>query len=80
MKKKSKLLWVVDYFAPWCGPCQQLASEWTSVAKSLRALNFVKIAKINCEAESNLCRTQGIQSYPTIRLYPTGDEGINTVA
>ncbi|XP_051160917.1 dnaJ homolog subfamily C member 10-like [Leptopilina boulardi] len=80
VKKKSKLLWVVDYFAPWCGPCQQLASEWTSVAKALRQLNFVKIAKINCDIESNLCRTQGIQSYPTIRLYPTESEGINTIA
>ena len=70
----------MDYFAPWCGPCQQLAPEWTAVAKALRPLSFIKIANIDCEAESALCRSQGIQSYPTIRLYPSGSEGLNTVA
>lgn len=79
-RKRSGSLWVVDYFAPWCGPCQQLAPEWTAVAKVLHLLPNVKIASVDCEANGDLCRSQGVRSYPTIRLYPLGSEGLNQVA
>ncbi|XP_043277162.1 dnaJ homolog subfamily C member 10-like [Venturia canescens] len=79
-KKKSKVLWAVDYFAPWCGPCQQLAPEWSAVAKLFKLLPNVKIASVDCEAQSSLCSSQGIRSYPTIRLYPFGSEGLSQVA
>lgn len=79
-KKKAKVLWAVDYFAPWCGPCQQLAPEWTAVAKIFRSLPNIKIASVDCETESSLCGSQGVRSYPTIRLYPFGSEGLSKVA
>lgn len=80
LKKKSKELWIVDYFASWCGPCQMLAPQWTLVAKALKLLPFVKVASLDCEAEGDLCRSQAVRSYPTIRLYPIGSEGLNSVA
>ncbi|KAJ8674390.1 hypothetical protein QAD02_005652 [Eretmocerus hayati] len=79
-KKRSKHLWVVDYFAPWCGPCQQLAPEWSAVAKALKPLSNVKIASVNCETERQICQEQNIRSYPTIRLYPIGSDGLNSVS
>lgn len=79
-KKTSDVLWIIDYFAPWCGPCQQLAPEWTAVAKALKDLTFLKVASIDCQEESALCGAQGVRSYPTIRLYPQGSEGLSTVA
>lgn len=79
-KKKAKHLWVVDYFAPWCGPCQQLAPEWTKVAKTLNVLKNVKIASVNCDEQKSICKDQSVRSYPTIRLYPMGSEGLNSVA
>lgn len=79
-KKKSKVMWIVDYFASWCAPCQRLASEWIAVAKSLSSLPFVNVASVDCEAEASLCASQGIRSYPTIRMYPLGSEGLNTIA
>ncbi|XP_014477755.1 PREDICTED: dnaJ homolog subfamily C member 10-like isoform X2 [Dinoponera quadriceps] len=79
-KKKSKVMWIVDYFAPWCGPCQRLAPEWIIVAKSLSDLSFINVASVNCEVEASLCASQGVRSYPNIRLYPIGSEGLNTVA
>ncbi len=32
-RKSTDELWLVDYYAPWCGPCQQLAPEWRRLAK-----------------------------------------------
>ncbi|KAL6256379.1 hypothetical protein P5V15_012493 [Pogonomyrmex californicus] len=78
--KTSKVMWIVDYFVSWCGPCQKLAPEWITVAKSLNNLSFVKVASVNCETEASLCQSQGVRSYPNIRLYPLGSEGLSTVA
>jgi len=73
-------MWIVDYFAPWCGPCQKLAPEWIVVAKTLNNLSFVNVANIDCKAESSLCASQDVRSYPNIRMYPLGSEGLSTVA
>lgn len=40
----------------------------------------VFIGEVNCEEESELCRQQGVRSYPSIRLYPLQSNGLNTVA
>ena len=31
--KSEEEMWLVDFYAPWCGPCQQLAPEWRKLAK-----------------------------------------------
>lgn len=40
----------------------------------------VYIAQVDCTVERALCANQGIRSYPTIRLYPMGSHGLNSVA
>ncbi|KAK2584979.1 hypothetical protein KPH14_008510 [Odynerus spinipes] len=76
-EEKGKILWIVDYFVGWCRPCQKLAPEWTAVAKILHTLPFVKVGNIDCEIENDLCRSQGVESYPTIRLYPKERKHLN---
>lgn len=66
-------LWLVDFFAPWCGPCQQLAPEWRRVAKKLNGTAHV--GSVDCVENSGLCNSQSITGYPTIRAYPIGRTG-----
>lgn len=80
MNKPANELWLVDYFASWCGPCQKLANHWRTLAKEVSHLEQVFVAHVDCVAEPEICTGQNIRSYPTIRLYPLGSEGLNTVA
>ncbi|XP_054287218.1 dnaJ homolog subfamily C member 10-like [Macrosteles quadrilineatus] len=79
-RKTPDSVWLVDFFMPWCGPCQQLGPQWRKLAKMVSDMANVFVGEVNCEEETDLCRQQGVHSYPTIRLYPTGSTGFNTVA
>nr|XP_016490793.1 PREDICTED: protein disulfide isomerase-like 2-3 [Nicotiana tabacum] len=46
---KSKDLWIVEFFAPWCGHCKKLAPEWKKAAKNLEGK--VKLGHVDCDAE-----------------------------
>lgn len=54
----------------------QLAPEWTRMAKLLEKRPEVHVAKVDCVAEPELCRDQAVRSYPTLRMYPIGSNGI----
>lgn len=79
-RKPETELWIVDFFAPWCAPCQRLATEWRSLAKQMVEFEDIKVAQVDCVADANLCNAQNVHSYPTIRLYPLGSKGLSTVA
>jgi DnaJ family protein C protein 10 len=78
--KSPDELWIVDFFASWCGPCQQLAPEWRKLAKMVSSMSNIHVGAVDCEVEISLCRQQGVRSYPTIRLYPLGGRGLSTIA
>ncbi|XP_014248269.1 dnaJ homolog subfamily C member 10-like [Cimex lectularius] len=78
-KKKINELWVVDFYMPWCGPCQQMEPQYRKLAKMMSDIKNVKISKVNCEEEQALCTRQRVQHYPHIRLYPMHSEGMLTV-
>lgn len=71
--KDADKIWVVDFFAPWCGPCRQLSPEWRKLAKMMRkGSQNVFVAQVDCQTHSGLCQREGVSSYPSIRLYPIG--------
>jgi DnaJ family protein C protein 10 len=70
--KSPQEIWLVDFYAPWCGPCQQLSPEWRRLAKMVKDMVDVKVAQVDCQAHRTLCQQENVQSYPTIRLYPQG--------
>jgi DnaJ family protein C protein 10 len=71
--KNSSEMWLVDFFMPWCFPCQQLSGEWRMLSKYLKGI--ANVAQIDCSVQTHLCQRQGVYSYPTIRLYPPNSDG-----
>ena len=63
---------VVDFWAPWCGPCRAMAPEFEKVAQ--RLAGKVLAVKVNTEAEPALGERFGIRSIPTIAVFRDGRE------
>ncbi|KAL1922460.1 uncharacterized protein VTP21DRAFT_9999 [Calcarisporiella thermophila] len=66
---KNDRLAIVEFYAPWCGYCKQLAPEYKKVAENLKGL--VKVVAVNCDDESNrpICGRHGVQGFPTIKVF-----------
>lgn len=62
---------LVDFWAPWCGPCQMLIPVLDRLAEDYQG-KFV-VAKINTDEQMELAREHQIRSLPTVRLYVKGE-------
>ncbi|OWF49324.1 DnaJ-like subfamily C member 10 [Mizuhopecten yessoensis] len=73
-QKDEGVIWIIDFYASWCGPCQQLAPEWRRLAKMLKDTKNVFVAQVECQKEAMLCRQENVNSYPSLRLYPADSQ------
>lgn len=70
--ERSDLPLLVDFWAPWCGPCKMMAPQFQQAARQLEPR--IRLAKVNTEAEPHLAAQFGIRSIPTLALFQGGRE------
>jgi thioredoxin 2 len=72
MTRSDELPLIVDYWAPWCGPCRMMAPEFAKAAKALAPK--ARFAKINTEDFPAVSQKLGIRGIPLLILYQKGRE------
>ena len=69
---RSDIPVLVDFWAPWCGPCKMMEPQFEQAARRLEPR--LRLAKVDTEAEQSLGARFGIRSIPTLALFRSGRE------
>jgi len=70
-KVTGKGLTFVKFYAPWCGHCKSLAPTWDKLATKYKGAG-VNVAKVDCTVHAAPCTANGVQGYPTLKLFKDG--------
>lgn len=68
---------LVDFWAPWCGPCRMLAPVLAEIAKEKAP--SLKVCKVNVDEAADLAARYGISSIPALLLFKGGKVAAETV-
>ena len=64
---------IIDFWAPWCGPCRAMAPGFEAVAEHFRDDPDITFYKVNTEAHPQLSRPFGVRSLPTMLVVKDGE-------
>ncbi|XP_023690500.1 protein disulfide-isomerase A6 [Paramormyrops kingsleyae] len=64
---QSDSLWLIEFYAPWCGHCQRLTPDWKKAATALNGV--VKVGAVDADQHKSLAGQYGIRGFPTIKIF-----------
>ena len=70
--QRSDIPLIVDFWAPWCGPCRMMTPSFAQAAGELEP--HYRLVKVDTEQEQSLATRYGIRSIPTLVVFRNGQE------
>ncbi|KAJ4922594.1 hypothetical protein JOQ06_027851 [Pogonophryne albipinna] len=64
---QSDSLWLIEFYAPWCGHCQSLTADWKKAATTLKGI--VKVGAVDADQHKSLGSQFGVKGFPTIKVF-----------
>lgn len=60
-------VWLVEFYAPWCGHCRNLAPDWKKAATALKGI--VKVGAVDMDVHGSVGGPYNVRGFPTIKIF-----------